>query len=163
MLRERESFFRVHPVFAYLKGRRGFKGSGQSGIILPKAGYRWVSFMLPQHILNLPPSGAEHGQTLIFHAKVKTWKHKNQSHAKPPSPQRKHKTNNIKYLASLRLCVSIDLGIFSTYDYPISTGPLERANNKSKTMKWQAYGFRDRDFFKLKIMAIHYSRYALVG
>jgi hypothetical protein len=29
------------------------------------------------------------------------------------------------------------------------------ANNKIKTMKRQAYGFRDKEFFKLKIMAIH--------
>ena len=82
-----------------------------------------------------PPSGAEHGQTHIFHAKVKTWKHKNQSRAKPPSPQRKHKTNNIKYLASLRLGVRIDFGVFVTYDYSISTDPLERIDKKSKTMK----------------------------
>ena len=36
-------------------------------------------------------------------------------------------------------------------------------NNKIKTMKRQAYGFRDLEFFKLKIMAIHKSKYALVG
>ena len=30
-------------------------------------------------------------------------------------------------------------------------------------MKRQAYGFRDVQFFELKIMAIHESTYALVG
>ncbi len=54
-------------------------------------------------------------------------------------------------------------GILAYYDYPISTGPLEGINNKIKTMKRQAYGFRDKEFFKLKIMAIHQTRYALVG
>ena len=54
-------------------------------------------------------------------------------------------------------------GILAYYDYPISTGPLEGTNNKIKTMKRQAYGFRDKEFFKLKIMAIHNARYALVG
>ncbi|MBW2623608.1 MAG: transposase, partial [Deltaproteobacteria bacterium] len=54
-------------------------------------------------------------------------------------------------------------GILAYYDYPISTGPLEGTNNKIKTMKRQAYGFRDQEFFKLKIMAIHESKYALVG
>jgi len=54
-------------------------------------------------------------------------------------------------------------GILAYYDYPISTGPLEGTNNKIKTMKRQAYGFRDLEFFKLKIMAIHESKYALVG
>ena len=30
-------------------------------------------------------------------------------------------------------------------------------------MKRQAYGFRDLEFLKLKIMAIHKAKYALVG
>ena len=54
-------------------------------------------------------------------------------------------------------------GILAWYDYRISTGPLEGLNNKIKTMKRQAYGFRDLEFFKLKIKAIHLSRYELVG
>lgn len=54
-------------------------------------------------------------------------------------------------------------GILAWYDYPISTGPLEGTNNKIKTMKRQAYGFRDHEFFILKIMAIHEATYALVG
>ena len=54
-------------------------------------------------------------------------------------------------------------GILAYYDFPISTGPLEGTNNKIKTMKRQAYGFRDRNFFKLKIYAIHETEYALVG
>jgi transposase len=55
------------------------------------------------------------------------------------------------------------LGLLAYYDYPISTGPLEGTNNKIKTMKRQAYGFRDKEFFKLKILAIHEAKYALVG
>lgn len=54
-------------------------------------------------------------------------------------------------------------GILNYYDYRISTGPLEGTNNKIQTMKRQAYGFRDQEFFKLKILAIHETRYALVG
>ena len=54
-------------------------------------------------------------------------------------------------------------GLLNYYDYPISTGPLEGTNNKIKTMQKQAYGFRDMDFFKLKIMALHQTKYALVG
>lgn len=54
-------------------------------------------------------------------------------------------------------------GILAHYAYPISTGPLEGTNNKIKTMQRQAYGYRDREFFKLKIYALHQSRYALVG
>ncbi len=54
-------------------------------------------------------------------------------------------------------------GILSYFDYRISTGPLEGTNNKIKTMKRPAYGFRDMDFFKLKILGIHKTKYALVG
>ena len=54
-------------------------------------------------------------------------------------------------------------GLLAYYDYAISTGPLEGTNNKIKTMKRQAYGFRDHQFFILKIYALHESRYALVG
>ena len=54
-------------------------------------------------------------------------------------------------------------GILAWYEHPLSTGPLEGTNNKIKTMKRQAYGFRDLDFLKLKILAIHQATYALVG
>ena len=54
-------------------------------------------------------------------------------------------------------------GILAYYDAPISTGPLEGTNTKIQAMKRQAYGFRDKAFFKLKILGIHETRHALVG
>ena len=54
-------------------------------------------------------------------------------------------------------------GIIAYYDHPISTGPLEGTNNKIKTLQRQAYGFRDRAFFILRIYALHTSRYELIG
>jgi transposase len=54
-------------------------------------------------------------------------------------------------------------GLLAYYDVMISSGPMEGTNNKIKTMKRQAYGFRDLEFFKLKILAIHETKYALVG
>lgn len=54
-------------------------------------------------------------------------------------------------------------GILSYYDNRISTGPLEGTNNKIKTLQRQSYGFRDKEFFKLKIMAIHHAEYVLIG
>ena len=54
-------------------------------------------------------------------------------------------------------------GVLAYYDFPISTGPLEGTNTKIQAMKRQAYGFRDHGFFMLKILAIHESKYALVG
>ena len=54
-------------------------------------------------------------------------------------------------------------GILNYFKFPISTGPLEGTNNKIRTMQRQAYGFRDHEFFKLKIYALHETRYELVG
>jgi transposase len=54
-------------------------------------------------------------------------------------------------------------GILNYYDYPISTGPLEATNNKIKLLQRQAYGFRDHEFFKLKILGLHETKRALVG
>ena len=55
------------------------------------------------------------------------------------------------------------LGILAYYDDPISTGPLDGTNNRLKTMKRQAYGCRDPEFLKLKILGIHETKYTLVG
>jgi len=54
-------------------------------------------------------------------------------------------------------------GILNWYDHPISSGPLEGTNNKIKVMKRMAYGYRDMEFFKLRILAIHEAMYALIG
>jgi transposase len=55
-------------------------------------------------------------------------------------------------------------GILAYFDFDgLSTGPLEGTNNKIKTLHKMAYGFRDIEFFKLKIMALHETNYALIG
>jgi transposase len=54
-------------------------------------------------------------------------------------------------------------GILNWYDHKISSGPLEGTNNKIKTLKRMAYGFRDLEFFKLRIKAIHLATYAFTG
>ncbi len=54
-------------------------------------------------------------------------------------------------------------GLLEYYDMMISSGQMKGTNNKIKTVKRQAYEFRDREFFKLKILAIYETKYALVG
>lgn len=54
-------------------------------------------------------------------------------------------------------------GLLNFYHCRISTGPLEGINNKIKTLQRQAYGFRDKEFFRLRIYSIHKAKYALVG
>ncbi|CAN5183237.1 ISL3-like element ISBma1 family transposase [soil metagenome] len=54
-------------------------------------------------------------------------------------------------------------GLLNYHRCPISTGPLEGLNNKIKTLQRQAYGFRDQEFFELRIYSIHHAKYALLG
>jgi transposase len=54
-------------------------------------------------------------------------------------------------------------GILAWYDCPISTGPLEGTNTKIQLMKRQAYGYRDQEFFMLKILGLHETKHVLVG
>jgi transposase len=54
-------------------------------------------------------------------------------------------------------------GLLNWYYCPISTGPLEGTNTKIKLLQRQAYGYRDMEFFRLKIYALHHSTYALIG
>jgi len=55
-------------------------------------------------------------------------------------------------------------GIMAYFDFNgLSTRPLEGTNNKIKTLHKMAYGFRDVEFFKLKIMALHETNFGLVS
>jgi transposase len=54
-------------------------------------------------------------------------------------------------------------GILNWYHCPISTGPLEGTNTKIKLLQRQAFGYRDAEFFQLKIYALHTTRQALIG
>jgi transposase len=54
-------------------------------------------------------------------------------------------------------------GLLAWYDDPISTGPLEGTNTKIKLLQRKAYGFRDKEFFKLRILALHETKHVLVG
>jgi transposase len=66
----------------------------------------------------------------------------------------------IKFVAMLK---SHRSGILNWFNYRISTGPLEGMNNKIKVLKRKAYGYRDIEYFNLKILDLHNARYALVG
>jgi transposase len=74
------------------------------------------------------------------------------------------KTSGIRMLKDVAKTLEFfKRSLLAWYDYPISTVPLEATNNKIKTLQRQAYGFRDREFFILKIYALHLTKYALVG
>jgi len=54
-------------------------------------------------------------------------------------------------------------GILNFSKHRISTGKLEGINNKIKTLKRKAYGFRDESFFILKLFSLHESKSVLTG
>lgn len=54
-------------------------------------------------------------------------------------------------------------GILAYADHPITTGKLEGINNKIKTLTKSSYGFHDENFFILKLLSLHHSKYKLLG
>ena len=53
--------------------------------------------------------------------------------------------------------------LLSYFRHRISTGPLEGVNNKIKVLKRQAYGFRDKLYFKLRLFFLHEQTPAFAG
>lgn len=54
-------------------------------------------------------------------------------------------------------------GLLAYFKHRISTGPMEGLNNKIKVLKRQAYGFRDMEFFKLRLYFLHETSVLLPG
>lgn len=54
-------------------------------------------------------------------------------------------------------------GLLSYFDHKIDNGKAEGINNKIKVLKRQAYGFRDQEYFKLRLYHLHKQECQLVG
>jgi transposase len=54
-------------------------------------------------------------------------------------------------------------GLLNYFKHRITSGPIEGLFNKIKTLKRQAYGFRDIEYFKLRLYHLHTQRYSLTG
>lgn len=54
-------------------------------------------------------------------------------------------------------------GLLDWYTHRISTGPLEGVNTRIKLLQRKAYGYRDLELFKLRILSLHTTRFELVG
>ena len=55
------------------------------------------------------------------------------------------------------------MGLLNYFKHKITNAAAKGINNKIKTMKRQAYGFRDMEYFKLRLYHLHEQRYAFVG
>ena len=49
------------------------------------------------------------------------------------------------------------------FKHRITSGKIEGINNKIKTLKRQAYGFRDMEYFKLRLFHLHVQKYSFAG
>ncbi len=54
-------------------------------------------------------------------------------------------------------------GLLTYFDHKITNAPVEGLVNKIKTLKRQTYGFRDMEYFKLRLYHLHQQRYSLSG
>jgi len=52
------------------------------------------------------------------------------------------------------------MDLLNFFKHRITNGKTEGINNKIKTMKRQAYGFRDMDYFKLRLYSLHETQYS---
>jgi len=71
--------------------------------------------------------------------------------------------SGIEKLTQFAILISRHLeGILNYFLHPISTAMVERINNKIKLIKRKAYGYRDIEYFKLKIYNSHLTRYSFL-
>lgn len=54
-------------------------------------------------------------------------------------------------------------GIMTYFTHRITNAQVEGLVNKIKTLKRQAYGYRDMEYFKLRLYHLHQSRYSFAG
>ena len=54
-------------------------------------------------------------------------------------------------------------GLLNWYIYPISSGPIEGINNKIGALQRRAYGYRNYEHLKQRLLALHHTSYFLKG
>lgn len=140
-------------------------------------GTRWLLLKAPQNLDETRDEVERLEAALKLNAPLATayylkedlrqlWRQPDQDRATsfPEDWIKRARATGIRQLIQMSNTLSLHrVGILAYYDVPISTGPLEGTNNKIKTLQPLAYGYRDTEFFHLRIFALHQSRYELVG
>lgn len=67
-------------------------------------------------------------------------------------------TGNEHLITVANTVMAYRTGILNWYDYHVSNAKVEGINNKIKVLKRVAYGYRDEDYFKLRLFALHDAR-----
>jgi transposase len=140
-------------------------------------GTRWLLLKNPENLNGEKNEGERLQQALQFNAPLAAayylkedlrqfWNQKDKASAEKYLMDWIEKAQSSKVGILMKMAKTMafhKFGLLSYYDHPISTGPLEGTNNKIKTLQRQAYGFRDKEFFKLRIFGLHEAKYALIG
>ncbi|WP_092226337.1 transposase [Desulforhopalus singaporensis] len=73
-------------------------------------------------------------------------------------------TSGIKPFIRLGLTINrFKEQILNYFKHHITNAAVEGINNKIKTLKRQVYGFRDMEYFKLRLYHLHRTRYSFAG
>jgi len=137
-------------------------------------GTRWLLLMNPENLKSKSESAQERlNKALAMNeplAKAYYLKDELRLIWKQPSKEKaaellndwiqKADTTGVAILKSFaRTLARLRSSILAYYDFDgLSSGPIEGTNNKIKTIHKTAYGYRDQEFFKLKILSMHENR-----
>lgn len=76
----------------------------------------------------------------------------------------KAKASGIRQLAAMaKTLLRHAKGILAYYKTGLTSGKMEGINRKIRGLLWSAFGFRDHDFFKLRLYALHESKFTFIG
>jgi transposase len=140
-------------------------------------GIRWLLLKNPEHLDNTKDEPRRLNEALKINAPLAAvyymkeelrmaWEQPNKQAARNHLLRWVYRaeSSGIHMLMKFAKTIMIHLdGILNYYDYRISTGPLEGTNTKIRVLQRDAYGFRDTEFFKLKIYGLHEAKFKLVG
>ena len=161
------------------KLRRDLQQEAENGLGKPVLkGIRWLLLKNPDNLDDTRNERQRLGEALKLNEPLATayymkeelrniWHQSDKTSAQKALDEwiKKAAASNVRMLKQFsKTLAAHQSGILVYFDFDgLSTGPLEGTNNKIKTLHKMAYGFRDVEFFKLKIMALHETNYALVG
>lgn len=81
-----------------------------------------------------------------------------------PRPKVRYTRSLEQYVLSLSITlIRHKEGILAYYTEKMTSGKVESVNNRTKTLSKLAYGYRDWEFFELKIKSAHEGRYSFSG
>ncbi len=77
---------------------------------------------------------------------------------------RRASASGIRVLQSMaKTLLAHRAGLLNWYLHPISSGPIEGINNKVGALQRRAYGYRNYEHFKQRLLTLHHTKFTLKG